>query len=64
MGRGQNRAVAPHAVRARGDLVAAPGLAELIQIVANQQGTAAFAEVIDLAGVEFPVAQAAFQMRQ
>jgi hypothetical protein len=36
----------------------------LFEIVPDEQRAAAFAEVMNFAGFEFPAAQAAFQMRQ
>ena len=43
--------------------IAGPGFAQTGQIVADQQGSAAFAKVPDLAGFVFSGAHTALQMR-
>ena len=46
------------------EVVVTPGAAQFFEVVANQQWPAALTKVMDLAGLVFPAAQAALQMRQ
>ena len=62
-GYGQNRSVTPHGIRALRDAGAVPFGCGTGQVIANQQGAAAFAEVMRFAGFVFAAAQGALQVR-
>ena len=62
-GYGQNRSVTPHGIRALGNARAVPFGCGAGQVIADQQGAAAFAEVVRFAGLVLPGAQGALQVR-
>ena len=62
-GYGQNRCVTPHGIRALGNAGAVPFGCGAGQVIADQQGTAAFAEIVGFARLVFAAAQGALQVR-
>ena len=63
LGGGQNRRVSPHGGRAVRDIAPPPAHADGIEIVADQQRSAAAAQILHGSGLEPLLTQAAFQMR-
>ena len=60
---GQGRRVAPHGIRGGGEAFAGPFGAQSAEVVADEQRSAAFAEVPGATGFEFSAAQTALKVR-
>ena len=63
MNMGEHGRIAPHRVRPVSELFLTPSSSNALEIVADQQWTAAFAKVVGLTSLESFLAQAAFQVR-